>query len=429
MPFARIHSNFIFILFAVLITVATPSLAANPFDVVAVVEGEAITVHDVEARTNLILFTSGLPNTAETRAKMRNQIFNSLVDEALQRQEAKSEDVTVTEADIDRSVENIASQNKMTREEFEKKLKDNKIELSSMRSQLESRSLWTKVAKKKFSPLIKVSEAEIDDELATLKTKSTEDNYLLAEIFLPVDSPEEEDAAKQLSMKLLNDMRAGAPFSTLARQYSKSATAQSGGDMGWVATTQLSNALVTVISQITTGQVSPPIKTDEGYYLIMIRDKRKPASQMGGGDSMELYQMIFSAADPTKPEQMQTQLAFAEKARAQIKSCADAAIFAGANTVISHGNIGFVTLSELPPQIESALQNANINDTVGPVALNNRSALFTVCDKKVLEAQLPTRDQVSNKLKQEFISRRAQQYLLELRRSAIIDIKNKNQQQ
>jgi hypothetical protein len=102
----------------------------------------------------------------------------------------------------------------------------------------------------------------------------------VAEIFLPVDKPDEEANIKQLAEKLTREMLQGkAPFPRVATQFSQSASAKRGGDIGWVQEGSLYPEIEDVLMRMNEGDLSEPVRTISGYYIVTLRKKRVIAEE------------------------------------------------------------------------------------------------------------------------------------------------------
>lgn len=257
-----------------LIFVCVPALA-NTANIAMVVNDSAITEAAITDRTRLILTSSGLPNTAENRNNLRPQIIQSLVDEEIRKQEAKRLEFTVSDEEIKAGFGSIAQGNKMTPEQFQAVLNRSGINPQTLFDQIEAQVAWTKVVQSEIRPRIVIRDSDIEGDLSRIQDKIGKTEYLLAEIFLPIENPAEEDKTRNLAEKLVRDMRAGAaPFFRVAQQFSQAAGASNGGNLGWIQQGQLEDALDENIKTLTKDQFTKPIKTMRGYHILYLRDKR-----------------------------------------------------------------------------------------------------------------------------------------------------------
>ncbi|MBU0800946.1 MAG: peptidylprolyl isomerase [Alphaproteobacteria bacterium] len=271
---------------------AAPAQAtgAGTDGIAAVVNDEPILMSAVADRMKLLMISSGMPNNDETRAKIRPQVVNILIDEALRLQEAKEQDVVVDEAAIDEGFASIAAQNNMDAEKFKAVLKNSNINIKTLREQIRSQVAWSRVVQEKLSNQVEVSEFDVETAMETLRANVGKSEYLAAEIFLPVDSPSEEGNVKQLAERLAQQLKGGdVRFSAIAGQFSQAAGASKGGDLGWVQQGQLAPELEAALVGLQEGEITPPLRSLTGYHILLLRGKRASAP-----DTMPAREDVFN---------------------------------------------------------------------------------------------------------------------------------------
>ncbi len=99
-----------------------------------------------------------------------------------------------------------------------------------------------------------ISDEEVDEALKRAKEDANEPENRVAEIYLAVDTPAQDDQVRALAERLTQQMHQGARFSAIARQFSQSATAAVGGDIGWVRPDELPPKLGKAVSQTEGGR-------------------------------------------------------------------------------------------------------------------------------------------------------------------------------
>lgn len=267
--------NLIPILITILaVMTATQAANARSEGIAAVVNSDVITVSDVNDRMRLIIASSGLPDNEEIRAKMKNQILNMLTDEALQNQEARSAGVEVTQQEVDAGFATIAQQNNMSPEQFKAMLTRGRINIKTLESQIRSQIGWGKMVQAKIRPQITVTDSDIDERERMLQTSIGKTQYAVAEIFLPVDSAQNDGEVKALAERLTGEILKGAPFQQVASQFSQGAAAARGGDLGWIQEGQLADPLNKLLPTMKQGDVSDPVRSLTGYHIIFLRGIR-----------------------------------------------------------------------------------------------------------------------------------------------------------
>src|SRR5262249_4089514 len=79
-----------------------------------------------------------------------------------------------------------------------------------------------------------------------------------------------EDEAKAI----LEQLKGGADFATLAKEKSKDPGAAEGGDLGYFTKDQMVPEFADVAFKMYPGQLSNPVKTQFGWHVIKVEDKR-----------------------------------------------------------------------------------------------------------------------------------------------------------
>jgi len=254
---------------------SVPSHAVRSEGIAVVVNEDAITHSDVNDRLALIIASSGLPNSEEIRQRLTPQIIGALVDEQIRLQEARRLDIKINQPEIDRGFAAVAQQNNFSPEQFREMIKKGGLNIKTMEAQIRAQIAWSKVVQKRLRPQVIVSDNDVDNHLERLRSNTGKPEYLVSEIFLPIENPKEEAQSRQLAMDLVSKIREGkAPFFKVAQQFSKSAGSAQGGDLGWIAQGQLAQELDQILPTIGKGQVSNPVRTISGFHILTVRDER-----------------------------------------------------------------------------------------------------------------------------------------------------------
>ena len=190
--------------------------------IAAVVNDEVISVADLQSRLRMVMLSSNFPDSQETRQRIASQVLRTIVDEKLQMQEAKRQNITATEEEINKAISQIEKQNNMQPDQLDAVLKAHGIERSSLVDQLTASIVWAKLVRRLVSQTNIVSDEEIDEASKRIKESANEPQSRVAEIFLAVDSPQQDEEMRQLAERLTEQMKRGARFSAVAQQFSQS---------------------------------------------------------------------------------------------------------------------------------------------------------------------------------------------------------------
>src|SRR5260370_28408014 len=202
--------------------------------IAAVVNDEVISVADVRSRLRMVMLSSNLTDSPETRQRVAAQVLRTIVDEKLQLQEAKRQNVSATDEEINKALTQIEKQNNMQTGQLDQVLKARGLERSALVDQLTAAIVWSKLVRRLVSQTNVVSDEEIDYALKRAKETANEPQSPVAEIFLAIDNPQQEEEVRRLAQRLTEQMRQGARFSPWAQQFSQSATAAAGCAIGSV---------------------------------------------------------------------------------------------------------------------------------------------------------------------------------------------------
>ena len=293
----------LFIITAVLVILAFlvmpfQAMASKTFEIAATVNKDAISQADVQDRMALFFASSGMRPTEENMVKAKTQVLDILIQEQLKIQEATRLNQEVSEEEIQEGFANLAKQNNLEAQQFEQALQQQGIPKSTMLRQIQAQISWTKVVATLLRPQINVSETDISVKMDQMKSRVGKQEYLTSEIFLPVKSDEDEVKMKQLAEKLIEEIKMrGAPFGLVASQFSQSASAGNGGEMGWISEGELPKELDLVLRNLGEKQISPPIRGLSGYHIMAIKEKRTKTMDMMPPEDEVLNQIGLERLD------------------------------------------------------------------------------------------------------------------------------------
>jgi peptidyl-prolyl cis-trans isomerase SurA len=390
--------------------------------IAAVVNDQVISVYDLTNRERLVIMSSGLQDTPDVRQRLAQPVMRSLIDETLELQEAKRLNISVTTKEIENAIARIAKQNEMTPQQFQDFLKNSDIPLSTVVDQVRAGLAWHKIIAQKIRPAIEIGDDQVTDYLNRLKQAEGKPQYRVQEIFLAVDSPQQDADVKRTAERLAEQIRRGANFTALARQFSQSATAAVGGDMGWVEQGTLDPALEKVVERLPLGQVSGPVRTIAGYHLLVVHDKREGASSTTESTELKLEHFFLAAPANAKPEDIAALRSVAQSVSETATSCADFAKLRSeipdAKTVLPEN----VAAKDLAPALREVALKLKVGQASEPITLNNGVFVMMVCDRGG-DTNLPTAEQVRERLGMEKLDLLMRRYLRDMRQAAFVDIR------
>ena len=393
--------------------------------IAAVVNDQVISVLDLVSRVRMVMVSSNLADTEETRNKLASQVLRTLIDEKLQLQEAKRESITATEEEVSNGLQQIEKQNNMKTGQLEQFLQSRGIDKSALVDQLTSAIVWAKLVRRKASQTTEVSDEEVDEALKRAKEHANEPQSRVAEIFLAVDNPAQDQEVRQLAERLTQQMRQGARFSAVAQQFSQSATAAVGGDMGWVRPDQLAPELGKAVAQQKPGELSPPIRTGGGYYLMLVIDRRTGTTGTGSDQDAvyNIVQVVFPAPPQAGEAVRRAAIKELQAIRTTAKDC-PTLLKLGKEKAPQLSSEGRLRAGEMTAEMRNLVNRLPTGEPSPTIVQKNGVGVIMVCSKTEATGGMePSRDEISETILRQRLDTLARRYLRDLRRNAYVDVR------
>jgi peptidyl-prolyl cis-trans isomerase SurA len=397
--------------------------AAQETRIAAVVNNDIVTADDVDGRLTLLMRTSGIPDTPQNRQQLQRRVLQQLIDEKLEMQEAKRFKVVADKGEVERALTNIEARNNMPKGGLDQYLKSAGIPRSTLVDQVSASIIWNKVVEGRYSSDVSVSDTEVNDEIARLKADIGKPQSHVAEIFLAIDNPTQEPEIKALAERLIQQIRGGAQFPAVAQQFSQSPSAATGGDIGWVTPSQFGPPLDEAIAAMKPGEMSYPIRTSAGYYILYLVGRRTPGQVSVDDTQLSLVEVVLPVAANATPQQQQKVLAQAQNISDTAKSCDDMAKIAKEQAPQTSTQSPAVRAGDLPPDVKNLVLGLKVSEPSKPLPTRGGVGVIMVCKRADPTAALPTQDQVYDELMHARLDQISRRYLRDLRRSAYVDIR------
>lgn len=400
-----------------------PVTAQQVLGIAAVVNDEVISAFDLEERIDLVVFSANLPRTEDTRRRLRPQVLRTLIDESLQKQAAREIGVQITNDDIDAGIETIAARNNLSGASLAARLQASGIDPSTLRNQVLAALAWNRFVDARLLRTVDVSDQDVDEAVAELQSERGTETYLISEIVLPIDNPADAPEVMAAADRLVRQIRGGASFAALARQFSAGATASEGGEVGWVRPRQMPAEIAAILPALQKGQVSDPVQTPTGVTVVALRDTRVLGQASTDAITVELAQVLIPLGRNAAAGDVEAARAAAEALRPTIGGCADVDAAAARQPGAQASQLGTLALGDLPADFSQAIAPLAVGSVAPPVRTAAGMHLLVVCSRSRPAGDAVDRDSVRNAILNRKLNQRAQGHLRDLRRDAIIDLR------
>lgn len=406
-----------------LLVLAVAPVSAQTLGIVAIVNDDVISIYDLNSRISLFIATSNQENTPANRKRLSRQVLNRLIDEKLKMQEAKRLDINIPRRTINQAYSDMERRNKLPPGGLNKFLAAKGVDKLALLEQIEAGIAWGRAVNRSFAFQIQIGDEEIDEVIKDIKAGKGKPEYLLAEIFLPVDNPQAENDVYILAQRLIEQLKSGANFLNIARNYSQSASAAIGGDLGWVRPGQLGNKIDAVMPNLGKEQTSDPIRTIAGYYIIMVRDIRTGKGLAAPDRKVKLQQVFFSLPISITDQEIAARMDSIKARTETIEGCDKLDKLGREEGSPLSGSLGEVRIDQLPDAIGNAIGSLDIGKTSQPLRSGDGIIVLMVCERSGTSDSQAVRDKINIALINERLDIAARRRLRDLRNTAFVDIR------
>lgn len=390
-------------------------------EIVAKVNGKAITNYDVDQRAAFLRMVTNLDDTKANRQQIRQDATQMLIDEILKLEAAKAVDPTIVDKSRETAKnlldENFADNGKSG----SNNLRDKGIDARNIQSKLVSDIVWGEFIKYKFDSQFRELESIVDKALLQIKKNSQQPQVRLSEIILLPGPKRPMNKTLKLANEIIKSVNRGADFNDIARQYSAAGTARSGGSLGWVLTNQLPPEINEEIQKIEIGAISTPLQRDGLVILI----RKEGTLQNGAADPSQDVITIARAVYPLKKNASNASkleaAAKIERETAKVKNCDDLLALNQKYGSKINGLIKNVKLRSFNTPLQNLIKNLEILVPSKPLSFVEGVSVFMLCKREAHKMILPSREDVFRAEFDKIFGSLSERYLFRLRRSAIIE--------
>jgi peptidyl-prolyl cis-trans isomerase SurA len=275
---------------------------------------------------------------------------------------------------------------------------------------------------------INISQQELDNFLNSEEGRfMTSPDVNIGHILLPVPSASTTDEANlilQRAQGLLDQAQSGTDFRQLAIANSADQTALEGGDLGWRKMAQLPGVFIEAVEKLEIGTVSEPIRSDAGFHLIKLYERR------GGGE--QLIEQHFARHVLVKPNEIRDQattLSLLNKLRDRVIAGEDFALLAkefseDPGSALNGGELGWSTPGMFVPEFEQTMNSIELEEVSAPFLSQFGWHILQVTERRNQDfSDKIMRNRAENLLRQRKYEEELQVWLQEIRDEAFVEIK------
>lgn len=407
--------------------IAAEKPLGDALNIAAVVNDKAISSFDLNNRVKFVLVTTRISDTPDTIAKIRPQVLRTLIDESLELQEAERNNIKVDDKEIAQAIATIEAQRGMPAGGISALLNANRIPEKIFNNQIHAQLAWNKLLAKTVRPRIKISDEEVN--IAQGHMVAEPENISIREmeiaiINLPIDKPQREGEIRKLGDKLYSELKKGAPFEEIARQFS------AGGDTKpfWIRPEQLDPSIAQVLRRTKEGAITAPIRSNTGISIIKLVHIRanKPEPKKDNHDyDITMKEILFKLKPTASEKEADVLLKIGEEVSKNPGKCEDKGVSGISNPddYDIEVNMRNAALSDMPPALRAISETLKIGDISMPFASAEGIRLYMLCNKKEISGSSLSNDKIKESIYRQKFELEVEKYLRNLRREAFIEVR------
>src|SRR5262245_32840398 len=248
--------------------------------IVAVVNSELVTAYEVEQRSARVREEARRGGRAVANDALRSQVVDALIDDRVLVTYARESGAKVDEAELDRAVNSVAANNRMSLAELRRRLAAEGLEFARFRNNLRDQILVERVREREVHQRIRISDVEIDRYLEQQKsTAAAAPEVNLAQILVTVPENASDTLVAERKARIdaaLARVRAGADFGSVAREVSEDGNRANGGVIGLRPSSRLPDLFIEKSRDLKVGEVSAePVRSSGGFHVLTVMERRE----------------------------------------------------------------------------------------------------------------------------------------------------------
>jgi len=246
--------------------------------IVVVVNNDIITAYELETRVELT--KSQLESQKiqlPPRDILEKQLLERMINERVQLQFAAETGIRVDDIALDRAIERIAQGNRMQVDQLRQALEKDGVSFAKFREDIRNEITLARIKEREADNKVVVTENELDSFLATQAQRGSDTEFYLAHILIQVPeqaNPEQIQERKLRAEQAQAELQKGVDFGQVSARFSDAPNALQGGELGWRPSSRLPQLFNEALNAMQPGEVSPLIRSPNGFHLLKLLDKR-----------------------------------------------------------------------------------------------------------------------------------------------------------
>jgi peptidyl-prolyl cis-trans isomerase SurA len=402
-----------------------------PLDrVLVVINDEAVTQWDMNEQRRIMLSQLKASNIQPPpNDVLDKQVLERLIVERALLQFAKDTGIRVDDTTVERTILRVAEENKLKPDEFRKVLEREGIAYANYREDIRRQIIVQRVREREVDSKVTVSDAEVDNYLATLASQAGgEDEYLLSHIYITVPeqaTPDVVESRRQRAAEALTEVRSGKDFAQVAAAYSNAPDASSGGNLGWRTAARLPSVFSEIVRKMKPGEVSGVLRSAGGFHVVKLAEVRN-RNQPTVVDQTHARHILVKVNETASEAEAKARI---DRLRDRLAGGAKFEDIARVNSEDASsargGDLGWISPGDTVPDFERAMVGLAIDEVSAPVRTPFGWHLIQVLERRKQDiTQDRRREQARQAIRQRKSDEQMEEFIRQLRDRTYVEYKS-----
>jgi len=415
---------------AVVLLISFTARAGSIDSVLVVVNDEVITNSEFQERLRAVLYDLQSRNAKlPPEDLLKRQVLERMINDKIQLQLAERRGIKVDDERLEKAMQGIAQNNKMTVDQLKDKVAREGLSFKELQQHIRSQIIISELVEREVTSRADVTEEEVDTMLAAGRVQTAPSEFNVSHILirLPASSkPGEIEKAHAQAEKVLEKLRGGMEFNEAVVAYSQANDALEGGRLGWRKSSQLPALFINALQQLKPGEYTDILRSPNGFHILRLNERRGAAGS-GSGSVVETHaRHILIRTDAFLSTQEATRRL--ERIRDRVVNGDDFAELARAHSddpvsSVNGGDLGWLLPGQTVRSFEEAMNNLKVNEVSQPVQSPYGVHLIQVLERRDKSmGDEVDRNQARQELRVRKANERYEQWIRQLRDEAYVHI-------
>jgi peptidyl-prolyl cis-trans isomerase SurA len=408
---------------------SAPSPVVNVDRVIAIVNDEALTQYELDDARRVVQQQLKQQKVQPPAADVLDkQVLERMITQRALLQQAKEDGVKIDDSQVERAIQRIATENKLSSDDFRKLLAQDQIPYAKYRDDIRNEMMVQRLREREVDSKIQVSDAEVDQYLATLKAQNAgETEYRLAHILVVVPeqaSSDQIENRRRRAEEALRSIKSGADFAQVAAAFSDATDALQGGNLGWRSGARLPTVFADTVRDMKPGAVSGVLRSAAGFHVVKLLEKRSQ-DEAKVVDQTHARHILVRVNELTSEAEAKAKI---DRLKDRLDSGANFADLAKVNSedasAAKGGDLGWLSPGDTVAEFEEAMAKLAPNQISPPVRTSFGWHLIEVLERRKQDVTVDrARSDAQTAIRQRKADEAFQDWVRQVRDKAFVEIR------